>query len=1132
MAAESEVRFRVLGPLEASIAGRTLSLGGSKPRTLLAALLVDANRVVSADLLVDVLWGDLPPERATSTVQKYVHELRAVLDPERAQTGDRILLTSPPGYILEVDPVQLDAARFEQLVAEAQRRAAELDLDGAEAAFDEALGLWRGPAWAEFADQDFARVDAARLESLRALAIDARADVGLAAGRHDQLVADLEATVATYPLRERPRAQLMLALYRCGRQTDALRVYQDFRRYLADEVGLEPSADLSELDAAIATRASTLDWVPPVPPALGSLLPSGTVTFLFTDIEGSTRLWEAAPEAMRKAVARHDDVVRWVVEAHGGYVFATGGDGFAAAFRRAGDALEASLRIQQQLIAESWPDAAPIRVRIGLHSGEVEERGGDYFGPAVNRAARVMAVAHGGQVLLSATTASIVRDLLPSEASLLDLGTHRLRDLSEPEALFQAAHPDLPPTFPPLRTMELSAGNLPTQRSSFIGRAAELDRLGALLAERRLVTLSGVGGVGKTRLAVQGAAELSSSFPAGVWLVELARTRDAEAVMSIARAALGVNPAPGRSELESLCDHLGQGQVLLVVDNCEHVVDAAAELVATVLERCPSVRVLCTSREPLDLTGEQVMPVGPLEPDGHALTLFGERVREADPELDVVGAERAVGLEICRRLDGVPLAIELAAARAATMTLGEIAAGLDDRFRLLAGRRRRSDERHQALRATVDWSHDLLTETAQRLLRRLGVFAGGFQVDAAQAVAVLPGEELDAAEVLGTLVRCSMVQRDRAPGASRYRLLETIRSYAQERLEGAGEMSTVGRAHAEWMAGLVDHPFEVWATAGSGLPQRFRAERDNWRQAVGFAVAAQLPHLAVRLLSNPGSAQLEESGPMAAAALALDGIQDVPRAHWLHWILAGRGAVEMDPGLLDHVELFEVGCASAPELAHAAVYRGVRAAATGIGLPYAPIEEALAGSDLSPQLSAYLEMYRAIWRNWPDTDVEAALHALRANEAANTIWVPIAQAVVAMALRKTRPDEALAMVQEVVIADLSALGPYERSSLSTCTAIALSEIPIGAAAAHLCNQLTSLQDALTSVEMVYLAVCAHVLGRADHPAAGIVRSFLVDNGFTGTYASLLPNLPDVRPPADMPELLEVVRSALCDLLPR
>ena len=305
MGEPAELQFQVLGPLEVLIGGRAVALGGPKPRTLLAALLADPNRVVSTDRLVDVLWGNRPPERSHTTLQKYVHELRSAIDPDRRSGGDRVLLSRPPGYVLVLEPDQIDAARFERLLADGQRRSDRLELDWAKACFDEALALWRGPAWADFTDEEFARVEAARLDSLRALAAESRAEVGLAAGEHAELLADLEATVAAHPLRDRPRAQLMLALYRCGRQADALRAFQDFRRFLAEEIGLEPSAAIQELDGAIATRSTTLDLAPTGKPSDRDDPPSGTVTFLFTDIEGSTRLWESAPDAMKKHLYGH-----------------------------------------------------------------------------------------------------------------------------------------------------------------------------------------------------------------------------------------------------------------------------------------------------------------------------------------------------------------------------------------------------------------------------------------------------------------------------------------------------------------------------------------------------------------------------------------------------------------------------------------------------------------------------------------------------------------------------------------------------------------------------------------------------------------------------------------------------------
>jgi predicted ATPase/class 3 adenylate cyclase len=1130
MGEPAELRFLVLGPLEVFIGSRAVALGGPKPRTLLAALLAYPNRVVSTDRLVDMLWADRPPERSHTTLQKYVHELRSAIDPSRRSAGDRVLLSRPPGYVLVVDPGQIDAIRFERLVADGQRRADRLELDRARACFDEALALWRGPAWAEFPDEEFARVEAARLESLRALATESRAEVGLGAGEHAELLADLEATVAAYPLRDRPRAQLMLALYRCGRQADALRAFQDFRRFLAEEVGLEPSAAIQELDAAIATRSTTLDLAPTRTPSGRDGLPSGTVTFLFTDIEGSSRLWESAPEAMKKALGRHDEILRWIVEAHGGFVFATGGDGLAAAFHRAGDGLEAAIRAQQQLSAEPWPEVAPIRARMGLHSGEVDERKGDYFGPAVNRAARIMAAGHGGQILLSATSASLVRESLPSRATLVDLGTHRLKDLSEPETLFQVGHPDLSSMFPPLRTVA-AGSNLPTQRSSFVGRVNELDRLAVLLAERHIVTLVGVGGVGKTRLALQAAGELSGRFRGGVWLVELARTGDPTAVIPVARAALGVSPTPGRSDLASLCDHFGQTEALMVLDNCEHVLDAAADLVAEIGERCPGVRVLCTSREPLNLAGEQVLPVRPLDPGGDALILLDDRVREVAPDLNVLGGEQTAALEICRRLDGVPHALELAAARAATITLDEIARGLDDRFRLLASGRRRSVERQQTLRASLDWSHQLLSEPAQRAFRRLAVFAGGFGADAAQAVVVRSGENLEVGELLASLVRSSIALHDRTPSGTRYRLLETIRSYAQERLQEAGETTSVGRAHAEWMVSLVGHPFEAWCTAGSGLYQRFQEERDNWREAVRFALASQDPRLAVPLLTNMGCIEMEDAASLAAEALNLPGVEAVPGYHWLHWTITTRGGMLLDAELLSHVDEFDAECTSAQERAYLAYSHATRAVLTGTGPNLGPIVQALAIPGLSPQLVAHLRLYQSMWTNWPEpVDIDVARQAVYAAQNANTIYVPLAEAFLAGALRKDHPDEALALAHKVVETDLDELGPFARAGISASTSTIVTEVPVHAGAVYLRDRLSGLQASLTGVEMTYIAVCANVLARADHPAAATIRSFVVSHGQAHTYASLLPDLPETSAPKDMDRLLETVRVALDEVI--
>jgi class 3 adenylate cyclase len=487
-------------------------------------------------------------------------------------------------------------------------------------------------------------------------------------------------------------------------------------------------------------------------------LPTGTVTFLFSDIEGSTRLWEEHPEAMRGALARHDALLTEAVIARGGTVVKTTGDGIHAVFPVAEDGVAAAVAGQRALGSEAWGDTGPIRVRMGLHTGVAEQRDGDYFGSVLNRAARLMSVAHGGQVVVSQLTERLVRDSLGPDLDLVDLGDHRLRDLAEPMHVFQVTHPELGRDFPPLRSLDVASGNLPVQISSFVGRERELQRLRGLVDSKRLLTLTGVGGVGKTRLALQAAVDAQSTFPGGAWLVELARTGDPAAVASVAATALGAPALPARGDVDVVCEHLGSTRSILVLDNCEHVLDAAADLVSAVLERCPNVVVIATSREPLDLEGEQVVPVRTLDTGTDAVSLFAERAQSVDPEFVLVGEVVSAVEEICARLDGVPLAIELAAARVDTMAPADIAAHLDDRFRLLSSGRRRSVDRHQTLRATLEWSHQLLDGDEQTLLRRLGVFAGGFTGDAAREVC---GDD----RALASLVRKSLVQFERVDTA-------------------------------------------------------------------------------------------------------------------------------------------------------------------------------------------------------------------------------------------------------------------------------------------------------------------------------------------------------------------------------
>jgi predicted ATPase/class 3 adenylate cyclase len=583
--------------------------------------------------------------------------------------------------------------------------------------------------------------------------------------------------------------------------------------------------------------------------------PSGTVTFLFTDIEGSTRLWQQDEEAMRSALSRHDELLAGVVAEHAGVVFSSMGDGIAAAFPSASGAVKAALAAQGSLEVEVWPTGTPLRVRVGLHTGEAELRDGDYFGTAVNRAARLTAIGHGGQVLLSLATAEALGDAGPA---LVDLGEHRLRDLDRPMHVFQVGEG----VFPALRSLDSFLGNLPFQVSSFVGRDRELVRGVEALGSSRVVTLTGVGGVGKTRLALQLAAEMLPRFRDGAWLVELALVRDPERVTDAVASVFGVSARTGLSIGETLVEFLRTKQMLLVLDNCEHLLDVVADLVERIERSCGGVVVLATSRESLALDGERVLGVPSLatpEVDADlgaivrsdAVSLFVERAEAVDADFRVTAENAAAVVEVCRRLDGIPLAIEIAAARVNAMTPAELARGLDHRFDLLAGGRRRAVQRHLTLRAAIDWSYDLLSESEKRVLIRLSVFAGGCTSESAKVVC--GWEPVDPSTVLGLLtdlVARSLVVAERAGPETRYRLLETIREYGEDRLAEHGETETVRRRHAEHYEQLSRALDE--RIRGPEEPEALRslgAESDNLVAAMVYAVDSNEVDLALRLLT-------------------------------------------------------------------------------------------------------------------------------------------------------------------------------------------------------------------------------------------------------------------------------------------
>lgn len=585
---------------------------------------------------------------------------------------------------------------------------------------------------------------------------------------------------------------------------------------------------------------------------MGSL-PSGTLTFLFTDIEGSTKLWEQHPQAMRAALAQHDALLRETFAAHGGHVFKTVGDAFCVVFPTARASVAAAVEAQNGLQAASWDDTPPLQVRIALHSGAADERDGDYFGPSLNRVARLMAAGHGGQTLLSTTTHELVRDDLPGGISLRDLGEQRLRDLARPEHVYQLVDPGLPGEFPPLRTLDRFPTNLPTQLTSFIGREHQVDEVKHLIATARLVTLTGVGGVGKTRLSLQVGADLLEEFPDGVWFVELAPITDSELVARQVAAAVGLQEAPGRPLIATLQDYLQAKEMLLILDNCEHVIGACAVLAETFVRACPKLRVLAASREALGVAGEFAWPVPSLSvpDDGQAMSLNGlmaceaarllvDRAQAVSPRFSITESALPAVSQICKRLDGIPLALELAAARLKVLSAEQIASRLDDRFRLLTGGSRTALPRQQTLQALVDWSYELLSESERTLFVRLSVFSGGFGLEAAESVGA--GDEVaeyQVLDLLSQLVDKSLVQVEERDGDSRYRLLETLRQYGVQKLIERGEVEPARARHADYYAAFAEgaEP-HLWGPGARLWMNRLEVDHDNLRAALGWLVEA------------------------------------------------------------------------------------------------------------------------------------------------------------------------------------------------------------------------------------------------------------------------------------------------------
>jgi predicted ATPase/DNA-binding SARP family transcriptional activator/class 3 adenylate cyclase len=871
-------RIELLGCLRATLRDRVITRFRSrKAAALLAYLAYYRDRAHTREELIELLWPQTEPGHGRNNLSKELGALRRELDPNGMARGS---VLPADRYCVQLSPssATTDVAQFLSALEEA-RSAAGTELTRCLAA---AVELYRGELLPGH-DADWVLSERRRLDEEFVQALRQLTTLSEQAGDLVQALRWAARMVAADPLWEEGQYELVRLQAAAGHPAAALRQYHELERVLEQQLGAAPDRRTRALARQIGAEGSpgagpesdpavlptAITGRPAIPVVEQRPPPTGTVTFFFTDIEGSTRLWELYPDAMRQARARHEELLRGAIEAHGGYVFNTGGDSLCSAFGDAQAPLQAALEAQEALLAELWGPMEPLRVRMALHTGAAEYRDHDYYGPPLNRIARLLHAGRGGQTLLSGTTADLVRAALPEGADLKDLGTHRLKDLQEPMQIYQLLHPDLSAEFRTLRSLEAFAHNLPRQLTSFIGRERQMAEIRGLLERSSLLTLTGPGGCGKTWLALQVGADLIEEYPDGVWLVELAALADPGLVPQTAAEMLGIREQPGRPLIETLRDHLRPRSLLLVVDNCEHLLTACARLIESLLRACPRLRIMATSREGLRVAGEQTYNVPSLSLPGwaeesasagpalldalarsEASRLFYERAVLRQSRFGMTEENARAVAQVCRRLDGIPLAIELAAALVKVLSVDQIAQRLDDRFRLLRYGNITALPRQQTLRALIDWSYDLLSEPERLLLRRLSVFAGGWTLEAAEAICA-GGEidEYDVLDLMARLVEKSLVLADETPGGGkRYRLLETIREYGRETLRAGDEAMDLLRRHLEWFTQLAEEAEpQIQGPAQKEWLDRLETEHDNLRAAFDGAVESGEVEVGLRL---------------------------------------------------------------------------------------------------------------------------------------------------------------------------------------------------------------------------------------------------------------------------------------------
>jgi predicted ATPase/DNA-binding SARP family transcriptional activator len=858
-------RVELLGGLRMRLGERFITrFRSQKTGALLAYLAFYRERMHSREVLIDLFWPSGTLETGRQSLSVALSSLRRLLEPPGTPTG-AVIRADRQQVGLNPALVSTDVARFEALWEQAQqacppaaRRLLLID----------ALEIYRGTLLPGFYDEwllsEQERLAHAFFEAARALAALLEAD-----GERDRAMDVCQRMVTIDPLREDAHRDLMRLLAETGQTAAAQRQFKTLERLLAQEMGEEPSAATRQLACRIARQAPPVTSEALVVPVRHSsplrssplLLPTGTVTFLLTELQGSAGSWPREDPAFQAILDSHSALVRGQIRRHEGVSFKETGDGSLAAFPRAGDALACAVSCQQALAAQTRPEqSGALRVGMALHTGDAEliSAGNDYRGPALDRARRLLTAAHGGQVLCSETTFLVLRHDLPPGMHLIDLGLYRLRDAPEPERLFQVEYPDMvSPEFPAPKARRARVGHLPPSFTRFFGRAAEIARLTALLQadEVRLVTLTGPGGTGKTRLALEAARCLAEPLSGAAWFVPLADLPDPSLIAAAIADAIDLPRSGDIAPLEQVVEALSQQSSLLVLDNFEHLAEVGGAVVQGLLGRVSQLTCLVTSRRVLDLSGEREFAVSPLPTPPSAGTpeqlslcesvqLFTDRAQAVRPDFQITTANAAPVAELCHRLEGIPLALELAAARLSVLTPRQMLSQLEHRFDFLVSRRKDMPDRHRTLRAAVEWSFRLLPPELQRFFARLSVFRGGWTAESAASVC----DEEAALEALARLRECSLVLATEEAGRMRFRMLETLREYAQEQISPS-EQDTLSRRHALYFVALA----EDGATQRGGEEHtvwldRLQAEQDNLRSVLGWsAQRAESAEIGLRL---------------------------------------------------------------------------------------------------------------------------------------------------------------------------------------------------------------------------------------------------------------------------------------------